>query len=176
MRRTDARMQDGSAALMLAACALAGVILGAYDARIVRWLAGFEPQAAAAIAGIIARAGAGSRLAADVAHLLDEGYSIRLDKAAPGYGTGDVPGYLARLAGPLGSEWHGTGPTPAEALRSAWPFSDDTDASDPGGPAGDDADEASMLDSPDPTCAVCGVMATEDGHAPQASDSTVAGQ
>jgi hypothetical protein len=59
MRRSDARMQDGAAAMILAACQAAGVILGAYDARIVRWLAGFEPQAAAAVAGIITRAAAG---------------------------------------------------------------------------------------------------------------------
>jgi hypothetical protein len=57
MRRSDARMQDGSAAMILAACEAAGVALGAYDARIVRWVAGFEPQAAAVIAGLIARAG-----------------------------------------------------------------------------------------------------------------------
>jgi hypothetical protein len=55
----DYRMQDGSAALILGACQQAGVTLGAYDARIARWVAGFEPQAAAVIAGIIARAGAG---------------------------------------------------------------------------------------------------------------------
>jgi hypothetical protein len=55
----DYRMQDGSAALMLAACEAAGVQLGAYDARILRWLAGFEPQSAAVVAGIITRAAAG---------------------------------------------------------------------------------------------------------------------
>ena len=55
----DYRMQDGSAAMILAACEEAGVELGAYDARIVRWVAGFEPQAAAVIAGLIARAAVG---------------------------------------------------------------------------------------------------------------------
>ena len=54
----DYRMQDGSAAMILAACEAAGVQLGAYDARIVRGAAGFEPQAAAVIAGLITRAGA----------------------------------------------------------------------------------------------------------------------
>lgn len=41
---------------MLSACEKAGVGLGAYDRRIIIWLAGFEPQAAAAVAGIIVRA------------------------------------------------------------------------------------------------------------------------
>jgi hypothetical protein len=34
------------------------VVLGAYDRRILIWLAGFEPQAAAVVAGIINRAAA----------------------------------------------------------------------------------------------------------------------
>jgi hypothetical protein len=50
------RMQDGSAALIFAACALAGVELGDYDVRIIRWVSGFEPQSAAVIATLIARA------------------------------------------------------------------------------------------------------------------------
>jgi hypothetical protein len=61
MRSRNARMQDGSAAMILAACEGAGVTLGAYEARIVRWVAGFEPQAAAALAAIIARAGHAAR-------------------------------------------------------------------------------------------------------------------
>jgi hypothetical protein len=51
------RMQDGSAALIFAACMLAGVELGDYDVRIIRWVAWFEPQSAAVIAGLITRAG-----------------------------------------------------------------------------------------------------------------------
>ncbi len=39
------------------ACAAAGVKLGAYDQRIVTWLAGWEPQVCAVIAGLIIRAG-----------------------------------------------------------------------------------------------------------------------
>jgi hypothetical protein len=38
------------------ACEAAGVELGAYDHQILLWLAGFEPQACAVIAGLIARA------------------------------------------------------------------------------------------------------------------------
>jgi hypothetical protein len=49
-------LRDGAADLMLSACEKAGVGLGAYDRRILIWLAGFEPQAAAAVAGIIVRA------------------------------------------------------------------------------------------------------------------------
>src|SRR6266446_5516442 len=42
--------------LLCEACAAAGVELGAFDHRIVLWLAGFEPEACAAVAGLIARA------------------------------------------------------------------------------------------------------------------------
>jgi hypothetical protein len=61
MRATTRRgvMTDHSEALITGACEAAGVELGAYDARIVRWLAGFEPQACAVIAGLITRAAKG---------------------------------------------------------------------------------------------------------------------
>ena len=61
MRRSPqaARMQDGSSRLIFTACALAGVELGDYDVRIIRWASGFEPQSAAVIAGLITRAAAG---------------------------------------------------------------------------------------------------------------------
>lgn len=42
--------------LLLDACERAGVTLGAYDARIVRWLAGGEPETCAVIAALITRA------------------------------------------------------------------------------------------------------------------------
>jgi hypothetical protein len=42
--------------LLAAACAAAGVQLGAYDRAILDWLAGYEPQTCAVIAGIITRA------------------------------------------------------------------------------------------------------------------------
>jgi hypothetical protein len=42
--------------MMLDACEAAGVTLGAYDARILHWVAGFEVQDCAVIAGIIRRA------------------------------------------------------------------------------------------------------------------------
>ena len=42
--------------LIRGACQAAGVTLGAYDARIVEWLAGIEPEYAAVIAGLVERA------------------------------------------------------------------------------------------------------------------------
>ena len=53
-----ASLHDGAADLLLSACERAGATLGAYDRRILLWLAGFEPQAAAAVAGVIVRAAA----------------------------------------------------------------------------------------------------------------------
>jgi hypothetical protein len=47
--------------LMCEASAAAGIELGAYDHRILTWLAGWEPQTCAVIAGLIARAAAGAR-------------------------------------------------------------------------------------------------------------------
>jgi hypothetical protein len=42
--------------LLLDACAAAGVQVGAYDVRILEWLAGYEPSACAVTAGMIRRA------------------------------------------------------------------------------------------------------------------------
>ena len=44
------------ARLITDACGAAGVELGAYDRRIVPWLAGWEPQTCAVVAGLITRA------------------------------------------------------------------------------------------------------------------------
>lgn len=49
--------QDGSLRLLEGACGAAGVKLGAYDHRILVWLAGWEPQMCIVIAGLIMRAG-----------------------------------------------------------------------------------------------------------------------
>jgi len=54
-REEDAAMVAG---LILGACEDAGVILGDYDHSIVEWLAGWEPEVAAVIAGLIRRAAA----------------------------------------------------------------------------------------------------------------------
>jgi len=50
------RMQPGNLAMLRAACEGADVELGAYDLRILSWLAGWEPQVCAVIAGLITRA------------------------------------------------------------------------------------------------------------------------
>ena len=43
------------------ACSAAGVELGAYDHRIIQWMAGWEPEVCAVLAGLITRAAAGAR-------------------------------------------------------------------------------------------------------------------
>ena len=50
--------------MMLDACEAAGIRLGAYDARILHWVAGFEVQDCAVIAGIIRRAHEAGKAAA----------------------------------------------------------------------------------------------------------------
>jgi hypothetical protein len=48
-------------AMLLGACEDAGVTLGAFDQRILTWLAGFDIEASAAVAGIIRRAAEGGK-------------------------------------------------------------------------------------------------------------------
>ena len=55
-RPRQGRIHPGSLAMLRAACEKADVELGAYDLRILSWLAGWEPQACAVIAGLITRA------------------------------------------------------------------------------------------------------------------------
>lgn len=43
-------------ALLERACAAAGVELGVWDARVLRWMAGYEDSLCAAVAGMIGRA------------------------------------------------------------------------------------------------------------------------
>jgi hypothetical protein len=47
---------DGNLRLLEDVCRTAGVQLGAYDTRILVWLAGWEPTTCAVIAGLISRA------------------------------------------------------------------------------------------------------------------------
>lgn len=54
-RRPLPRSDENELAL-LDACARAGVQLGEYDRRIIAWLAGWEAQTCAVVAGIILRA------------------------------------------------------------------------------------------------------------------------
>jgi hypothetical protein len=46
---------DGCERLVTSACEEARVTLGAYDARIIRWLANWDPETCAVVAGLIAR-------------------------------------------------------------------------------------------------------------------------
>jgi len=50
------KMTPHSHEMLISACAAAGVTLGAYDQRILLWLAGWEPQTCAVITGLITRA------------------------------------------------------------------------------------------------------------------------
>src|SRR5260370_41941926 len=54
-----AAIEAMNSALITEACSAAGVQLGTYDARIVAWLGGWEPQTCAVVAGLITRAAAG---------------------------------------------------------------------------------------------------------------------
>jgi hypothetical protein len=53
------KMRPHNLAMLTDACAAAGVEMGAYDRRILAWLALWEPTTCAVVAGIIARAAAG---------------------------------------------------------------------------------------------------------------------
>jgi hypothetical protein len=55
------RMQPGNLAMLRAACEGVDVELGAYDVRILAWLAGWEPQVCAVVAGLITRARNGGK-------------------------------------------------------------------------------------------------------------------
>lgn len=46
---------------LLGACQDAGVQLGAYDRRILSWLAGYEPETVQVVIGLVARAAGGAR-------------------------------------------------------------------------------------------------------------------
>jgi hypothetical protein len=52
----EAGMHMDKANLADLAAALSGVDLGAYDRRIVEWLAGYEPSTVAVICGLVSRA------------------------------------------------------------------------------------------------------------------------
>jgi hypothetical protein len=54
-------MAAENADLLREACQRADVTVGSFDADVLRWLAGFEPENCAVIAGLIARAHAAGR-------------------------------------------------------------------------------------------------------------------
>ena len=49
-------MGEANLAYLREACDLSGVALGAFDARILAWLAGWEPEICAVVAGLVTRA------------------------------------------------------------------------------------------------------------------------
>jgi hypothetical protein len=55
------RMAPHNERVLRESCAAAGVALGAFDVRIVSWLAGWEPGTCAVVAGLISRAYAAGR-------------------------------------------------------------------------------------------------------------------
>lgn len=81
------RMEPHIHQMLADACSAAGVQLGAYDRRILAWLAGWEPQTCAVVAGLISRANlagvvftAGQE--ATVAQALADAETYRRDRAA----------------------------------------------------------------------------------------------
>jgi len=76
---------DGMRRLLEDACGAAGVQLGAYDHRILLWLAGWEPQTCAVIAGLITRAAAGRLTGpqrSTVLDALEDAATLRTERAA----------------------------------------------------------------------------------------------
>ncbi len=66
-------MGEANLAYLREACDLGGVALGAFDARILAWLAGWEPETCAVVAGLVTRAyTAGLNAAADTGPLSDQ--------------------------------------------------------------------------------------------------------
>lgn len=63
------KMAPHNLAMLTSACTAAGVEPGAYELRILSWLASWEPATCAVIAGLIGRAAAGSDAAARAAEL-----------------------------------------------------------------------------------------------------------
>jgi hypothetical protein len=83
------RMAAHNERMLRESCATAGVALGAFDARIVSWLAGWEPGTCAVIAGLISRAYAAGR----------RGQAAGADLAGDcGLSAGEVATVLAALA------------------------------------------------------------------------------
>jgi hypothetical protein len=75
---------EANHALLTGACERTGVALGAYDVRILAWLAGWEPQMCAVVVGLITRAHAAGRAAADTRSLLDPYCEVRQHSNCPG--------------------------------------------------------------------------------------------
>ncbi|HUY45622.1 MAG TPA: hypothetical protein VMV92_07835 [Streptosporangiaceae bacterium] len=64
-------MGEASLAYLRDVCERAGVTLGAFDARILAWLAGWEPETCAVLVGLVTRAHAAGLTSASNAPMLD---------------------------------------------------------------------------------------------------------
>jgi hypothetical protein len=64
-------MGEANFAYLRDGCERAGVSIGAFDARILAWLAGWEPETCAVLVGLITRAHAAGLASASNAPLLD---------------------------------------------------------------------------------------------------------
>lgn len=65
-------MGDANLARLHHACERAGITLGTFDDRILAWLAGYEPETCAVIAGVVTRAHAAGLAATAAPQLPDE--------------------------------------------------------------------------------------------------------
>jgi hypothetical protein len=75
---------DGCHRLLEDACAAAGVTLGAYDHRILLWLAGWEPATCAVVADLVIRAAAGRLALAQLPTMLaalEDAATLRTERA-----------------------------------------------------------------------------------------------
>lgn len=63
--------EEKNLCLLEGACEAAGLTLGGYDRRILRWLAGWEAQICAVVAGLITRAAGHALIAEQRATILD---------------------------------------------------------------------------------------------------------
>jgi hypothetical protein len=77
-------MGEENRAFLESACQSAGVILGAYDAQILSWLAGYEPQMCAVVAGLVSRAHAAGRANPGTVPFLDEDCAAGRHAICPG--------------------------------------------------------------------------------------------
>ena len=104
--------------MLVEACAAAGVQLGAYDRRVLAWLAGWEPQTAAVVAGLISRANTTAAAPAPETRMVGE---VRAVLAAFDWECGDRQLALDAIDRIVLA---GAGPAPAEG--PAAPASADT--------------------------------------------------
>lgn len=58
-------LAERNRARLVDACQSAGVALGSFDGRVLAWLASYEPETCVVVAGLITRAYAAGRAAAD---------------------------------------------------------------------------------------------------------------